>query len=263
MAATLATGVFSISSQVGLKKLPSFYSQVMRIHLPCLGLRSVKSSGCPFSDQRRNSSCFMKTNFSMPSGSPVKQETQLTTTTTSTGILGTESYKCGHPHYTSRSLICTSCTHQVSLSNSVSSEKSNDSYGDEKGQSPKSKSPANGDSDRELPEVFLKQVPESSIHWEYQQDKSQAKCYDLKPIKVKCVEGKMYMWCTCGNSRLQPLCDGSHRRPQTNTKLVPVPWTCKKTGYYWFCNCKQTNNRPFCDGSHLKVPDGVTPIVKI
>ena len=218
MAATLTTGIISISSHVGLKNLACSYSRVMRIHLPCLGLRSVKSSGCPFSDQCRNS-CFMRTNFSMPSGSPVKQETQLTTT----GILGTESYKFGHPHYTSRSPICTSCTHQVSLSNSVSSEKSNDSSTDEKGQSPKSKSPVNGDSDRELPEVFLKQVPESAIHWEYQQDKSQSRVYDKKPIKLKCVEGKMYMWCTCGNSRKQPFCDGAHRRAQSNTKLVPIP----------------------------------------
>ena len=172
--------------------------------------------------------------------------------------------KIGHPHYTSRSLICTSCSHQVSLSDSVNSEKSNDSTSDVRGQSPKSKSSANGDSDRELPEVFIKHVPDAAIHWEYRQDNTtSAKVYDLKPTKVKCVEGKLYMWCICGNSRIQPFCDGAHRRPQSNTKLVPVPWKCTQTGYYWFCNCKQSKNRPFCDGSHLKVPDTVIPVVKV
>ena len=31
------------------------------------------------------------------------------------------------------------------------------------------------------------------------------------PIGVDVVEGKSYFWCTCGNSKKQPFCDGSHK----------------------------------------------------
>ncbi len=30
------------------------------------------------------------------------------------------------------------------------------------------------------------------------------------PYKVDLEKGKQYYWCTCGNSKNQPFCDGSH-----------------------------------------------------
>ena len=30
------------------------------------------------------------------------------------------------------------------------------------------------------------------------------------PIPVEFEEGKTYAWCTCGESKNQPFCDGSH-----------------------------------------------------
>ena len=30
------------------------------------------------------------------------------------------------------------------------------------------------------------------------------------PIPVEVEAGKDYWWCTCGNSKKQPFCDGSH-----------------------------------------------------
>lgn len=46
----------------------------------------------------------------------------------------------------------------------------------------------------EIPEVILKEVPDAKLHWEYQQPDVDAQVYDRKPVKVKCTEGKVYMW---------------------------------------------------------------------
>ncbi|KAK4024478.1 CDGSH iron-sulfur domain-containing protein 3, mitochondrial-like [Daphnia magna] len=78
------------------------------------------------------------------------------------------------------------------------------------------------------------------------------KMYDKKPFKFMCEKGKAYMWCSCGHSKTQPFCDGTHKSPFLNIKLRPVRFVPEETKEYWFCNCKQTNSRPFCDGSHRK-----------
>jgi CDGSH-type Zn-finger protein len=116
----------------------------------------------------------------------------------------------------------------------------------------------------EVSEVILKEIPDSKVHWEYQQSNETAKVYDRKPIKIKCKEGRIYMWCACGWSRNQPFCDGTHRISQFQIKLMPIPWTCKKTGYYWFCNCKKTGKKVFCDGTHVNLIDdpNVIPTIK-
>jgi CDGSH-type Zn-finger protein len=31
------------------------------------------------------------------------------------------------------------------------------------------------------------------------------------PYPVDVEEGRTYYWCTCGNSKKQPFCDGSHK----------------------------------------------------
>ena len=46
----------------------------------------------------------------------------------------------------------------------------------------------------EIPDVILKEVPDAKHHWEYQQSSEEAQVYDRKPVKVKCTEGKVYMW---------------------------------------------------------------------
>lgn len=102
-----------------------------------------------------------------------------------------------------------------------------------------------------MSEVILKEIPDSLIHWEYQQSNETARVYDKKPIRIKCKEGRMYMWCSCGHSRNQPFCDGTHKIAQFHITLKPIPWSCKKTGYYWFCNCKKSGKKVFCDGTHV------------
>jgi CDGSH iron-sulfur domain-containing protein 3 len=61
-----------------------------------------------------------------------------------------------------------------------------------------------------------------------------------EPVSAKVEAGKDYWWCSCGQSKNQPFCDGSHK---AEGKFTPVQWTAPKT-------CKQTSTAPFCDGSH-------------
>jgi CDGSH iron-sulfur domain-containing protein 3 len=68
-----------------------------------------------------------------------------------------------------------------------------------------------------------------------------------EPMAVKVEEGKDYWWCSCGLSKSQPFCDGSHK---AEGMFTPVQWTAPKSSLRWFCTCKQTQNAPFCDGAH-------------
>ena len=67
-----------------------------------------------------------------------------------------------------------------------------------------------------------------------------------KPFPVQLEGGSDYFWCSCGKSRNQPFCDGSHK----GTDISPVPFLAEKSETKFFCGCKITNAQPFCDGSH-------------
>jgi CDGSH-type Zn-finger protein len=66
------------------------------------------------------------------------------------------------------------------------------------------------------------------------------------PIKVSVEAGKDYWWCSCGLSKKQPFCDGTHK----GTGLAPSKFTPSSDGDLWFCACKATKKMPLCDGSH-------------
>jgi CDGSH-type Zn-finger protein len=66
------------------------------------------------------------------------------------------------------------------------------------------------------------------------------------PYPVDVEEGRTYYWCTCGNSKKQPLCDGSHK----GGAFTPMAWTAPATARVWFCGCKHTAKAPLCDGKH-------------
>ena len=66
------------------------------------------------------------------------------------------------------------------------------------------------------------------------------------PCAIHVEEGKDYLWCACGRSKSQPLCDGSHK----GSEFTPMKYTADETKKAYFCACKQTNNAPFCDGKH-------------
>tara|TARA_B100000686_G_C16708347_1_gene927631 strand:- start:1331 stop:1573 length:243 start_codon:yes stop_codon:yes gene_type:complete len=70
------------------------------------------------------------------------------------------------------------------------------------------------------------------------------------PYKVKVEKGKIYSWCTCGLSKKQPFCDGSHRE---EGKFKSFKYTAEENKEMYFCGCKQTKRPPFCDGSHSKL----------
>jgi len=66
------------------------------------------------------------------------------------------------------------------------------------------------------------------------------------PIPVEVEAGKDYWWCSCGKSKNQPFCDGSHK----GTTFSPVKWTAGESRKVAFCSCKQTGKSPICDGTH-------------
>jgi CDGSH-type Zn-finger protein len=69
------------------------------------------------------------------------------------------------------------------------------------------------------------------------------------PIPVEVEEGKSYFWCSCGQSKRQPFCDGSHK----GRTFEPVKYTAEASKKVFFCGCKHTSKQPLCDGSHSKL----------
>lgn len=55
-----------------------------------------------------------------------------------------------------------------------------------------------------------------------------------------------YWWCTCGLSKSQPFCDGSHK----GTGFLPKQILLTERQTVALCQCKHTSNPPFCDGTH-------------
>ncbi|MCC5927126.1 MAG: CDGSH iron-sulfur domain-containing protein [Bacteroidetes bacterium] len=71
-----------------------------------------------------------------------------------------------------------------------------------------------------------------------------------KPIKVEEEIGAEYYWCSCGKSKNQPFCDGSH----AGSGFEPMKIVPEKEGRAFLCTCKQTANPPYCDGAHKHLP---------
>jgi CDGSH-type Zn-finger protein len=64
------------------------------------------------------------------------------------------------------------------------------------------------------------------------------------PVDVKA--GESYFWCSCGQSKNQPFCDGSHK----GSGFTPVKFVAEKDGKAFFCGCKHSKTPQLCDGSH-------------
>ncbi len=67
------------------------------------------------------------------------------------------------------------------------------------------------------------------------------------PIPVELKAGD-HWWCSCGLSKHQPMCDGSHK----GTGKAPMKFTLPEDKKVVLCDCKRTCNAPYCDGSHNK-----------
>ena len=63
---------------------------------------------------------------------------------------------------------------------------------------------------------------------------------------------KRYLWCSCGLSKTQPFCDGSH----VGSGFMPVAFKAERDEDVIFCGCKHTATPPFCDGAHSNLPGG-------
>lgn len=74
---------------------------------------------------------------------------------------------------------------------------------------------------------------------------------DNKPVKVSLSKGEEYHFCTCGHSKSQPFCDGSH----VGTAFTPKVIVAEEDGEAYLCACKHSANRPYCDGTHQKFTD--------
>lgn len=72
---------------------------------------------------------------------------------------------------------------------------------------------------------------------------------DTRPAPIKMKAGETRYWCSCGLSKKQPFCDGSH----AGTDFKPIPYTAEKDDKVFFCQCKQSGKAPLCDGSHKKI----------
>ncbi len=72
-----------------------------------------------------------------------------------------------------------------------------------------------------------------------------------KPFAVDVVEGSNYFWCSCGLSKKQPFCDGSH----AGSKFSPKKFTATESKKVFFCGCKKSANKPFCDGTHNQLSE--------
>ena len=68
---------------------------------------------------------------------------------------------------------------------------------------------------------------------------------DTKPVILD-IEPGTYYWCSCGRSKKQPYCDGSHK----GTSFSPQKIEIKEKRKIALCTCKHTKNAPLCDGSH-------------
>lgn len=65
------------------------------------------------------------------------------------------------------------------------------------------------------------------------------------PYEVPVQEGCEYAWCSCGLSRRQPWCDGSHR----GTGFEPIKFVAPISALFAMCGCKRSENAPYCFGN--------------
>ena len=73
----------------------------------------------------------------------------------------------------------------------------------------------------------------------------EAVCAQRAPYVLELEAGE-YWWCSCGKSKSQPFCDGSHEGSQ----FTPEKITLTEKTKVWLCGCKATAKKPYCDGAH-------------
>ncbi len=69
------------------------------------------------------------------------------------------------------------------------------------------------------------------------------------PYPVQVEAGASYYWGSCGLSKTQPFCNGSH----AGSGLSPIKFEAIETKTAYLCGCKSSKSGVFCDGSHTKL----------
>ena len=69
-----------------------------------------------------------------------------------------------------------------------------------------------------------------------------------KPAIIE-VTAVKHAFCTCGESKKQPFCDGGH----AGSAFVPQVFEMAETKKVALCQCKRTGNAPYCDGTHSRL----------
>ncbi len=69
------------------------------------------------------------------------------------------------------------------------------------------------------------------------------------PYMFEVEAGRNYLWCACGRSKKQPICDGSH----SGTGITPIIYEAEASKKVMFCGCKTSRKKPICDGSHNRL----------
>jgi len=73
-------------------------------------------------------------------------------------------------------------------------------------------------------------------------------CSQAKPYVLELESGE-YWWCSCGRTKTQPFCDGSHE----GTSFRPVSFELTEKTQVYLCGCRRTAEAPMCDGAHKKM----------
>jgi len=76
-----------------------------------------------------------------------------------------------------------------------------------------------------------------------------------KSVKVLLKQGETYYYCTCGKSKNQPFCDGSHK--EEGCEYKPLKFTHEGADEKRsICACKRNKveSGPFCDATHKSLP---------
>ena len=63
------------------------------------------------------------------------------------------------------------------------------------------------------------------------------------------MEAGTYLWCSCGRTKNQPFCDGSHR----GTTFRPVKVVLEEPQRVKWCMCRHSKKGPICDNMHREL----------
>ena len=77
---------------------------------------------------------------------------------------------------------------------------------------------------------------------------SEPKIAQKSPFVQKMAAGTYY-WCSCGGSKTQPFCDGSHK----GSGFSPVRFEVLEAKTVAWCGCKHSGAGACCDGTHSKL----------